>query len=325
MHRSLTAGRASAPGPPSASRWRRCSWRVGPMRPGIVVDRTPVPEIAAQWARRAGSAERGRLVSPDAAGRPDHLGGAGRLRRPRAWACCSSGLVRLRQRPDRPPRLRVALSRPAPGGEARPGQGARLLRAEPEPGVAGGPGRRPSLGTAGRRPRAGGGAGASGRGRPAPPQRRDAPAGSRPWPRCSACSARSSRRGGCWRDWRPRCRPRLGPALAAALTPLTAGVALAILALVAYDGLTGRVETLAGLSTAWGPRPSTPSRWRLPADSARASAGPTPAAARGHPTRSASRSPRPWPALAIATAMSAMRRPAERSRWSPVTACGSHP
>jgi biopolymer transport protein ExbB len=40
--------------------------------------------------------------------------------------------------------------------------------------------------------------------------------------------------------------PGWGPALAHALTPLTAGVALAILALVAYDGLTGRVETLAG-------------------------------------------------------------------------------
>jgi biopolymer transport protein ExbB len=40
--------------------------------------------------------------------------------------------------------------------------------------------------------------------------------------------------------------PAVGPALAAALTPLTAGVALAILALVAYDGLTGRVEKLAG-------------------------------------------------------------------------------
>jgi biopolymer transport protein ExbB len=41
--------------------------------------------------------------------------------------------------------------------------------------------------------------------------------------------------------------PALGPALAAALSPLTAGVALAILALVAYDGLTGRVEKLAGI------------------------------------------------------------------------------
>ena len=40
--------------------------------------------------------------------------------------------------------------------------------------------------------------------------------------------------------------PAVGPALATALTPLTAGVALAILALVAYDGLTGRVEKLAG-------------------------------------------------------------------------------
>jgi biopolymer transport protein ExbB len=40
--------------------------------------------------------------------------------------------------------------------------------------------------------------------------------------------------------------PAVGPALAAALSPLTAGVALAILALVAYDGLAGRVEKLAG-------------------------------------------------------------------------------
>lgn len=39
--------------------------------------------------------------------------------------------------------------------------------------------------------------------------------------------------------------PTWGPALASALAPLTAGVALAILALVAYDGLTGRVEALA--------------------------------------------------------------------------------
>jgi biopolymer transport protein ExbB len=37
----------------------------------------------------------------------------------------------------------------------------------------------------------------------------------------------------------------LGPALAGALGPLTAGVALAILALVFYDGLMGRVEALA--------------------------------------------------------------------------------
>jgi biopolymer transport protein ExbB len=40
--------------------------------------------------------------------------------------------------------------------------------------------------------------------------------------------------------------PAAGPALAAALSPLIAGVALAILAMVAYDGLTGRVEKLAG-------------------------------------------------------------------------------
>jgi biopolymer transport protein ExbB len=37
-----------------------------------------------------------------------------------------------------------------------------------------------------------------------------------------------------------------GPALATALSPLTAGVALAILSLVAYDGLMGRIEKLVG-------------------------------------------------------------------------------
>jgi biopolymer transport protein ExbB len=37
-----------------------------------------------------------------------------------------------------------------------------------------------------------------------------------------------------------------GPAMAGALAPLTAGVALAILALVAYDGLMGKVESLSG-------------------------------------------------------------------------------
>jgi biopolymer transport protein ExbB len=41
--------------------------------------------------------------------------------------------------------------------------------------------------------------------------------------------------------------PDWGPALAHALSPLTAAVALAILALVAYDGLSGRVEALAGV------------------------------------------------------------------------------
>ena len=46
-------------------------------------------------------------------------------------------------------------------------------------------------------------------------------------------------------DDRPRVDARvLGPALGAALSPLTAGVALAILALVVYDGLAGRIETL---------------------------------------------------------------------------------
>ena len=37
-----------------------------------------------------------------------------------------------------------------------------------------------------------------------------------------------------------------GPAMAEALAPLTAGVALATLALVAYDGLAGKVEALVG-------------------------------------------------------------------------------
>ena len=37
-----------------------------------------------------------------------------------------------------------------------------------------------------------------------------------------------------------------GPLVASALVPLTAGVGLAILALVAYDGLVGRIETLSG-------------------------------------------------------------------------------
>lgn len=37
-----------------------------------------------------------------------------------------------------------------------------------------------------------------------------------------------------------------GPAVATALTPLTAGVAIAILSLIAYDGLMGRIESLAG-------------------------------------------------------------------------------
>lgn len=37
-----------------------------------------------------------------------------------------------------------------------------------------------------------------------------------------------------------------GPLVASALAPLTSGVGLAILALVAYDGLVGRIETLSG-------------------------------------------------------------------------------
>jgi len=49
-----------------------------------------------------------------------------------------------------------------------------------------------------------------------------------------ALAAQGGTPGGAW-----------GPAVAQALGPLTAGVALAILALVAYDGLAGRVEALA--------------------------------------------------------------------------------
>ena len=37
-----------------------------------------------------------------------------------------------------------------------------------------------------------------------------------------------------------------GPALAAAITPLSTGLIIATLALVAYDGVQSRVETLAG-------------------------------------------------------------------------------
>ncbi len=44
----------------------------------------------------------------------------------------------------------------------------------------------------------------------------------------------------------PEASAMWGPALAGALSPLTAGVALAILALIAFDGLTGRVERLGG-------------------------------------------------------------------------------
>ena len=52
-----------------------------------------------------------------------------------------------------------------------------------------------------------------------------------------------------------------GPAIASALGPLTAGVAMAILSLVAYDGLMGRVEKLVGDLEKLAPRPSTQSPW----------------------------------------------------------------
>ena len=44
----------------------------------------------------------------------------------------------------------------------------------------------------------------------------------------------------------PAVSDRVGSALAAALTPLSAGIVIATLALVAYDGLLTRIEKLAG-------------------------------------------------------------------------------
>lgn len=72
----------------------------------------------------------------------------------------------------------------------------------------------------------------------------------------------------------------LGPALAPALGPLTAGVALAVLALVAYDGLAGRVEQLVGALDRVGAETIDAIALSLPADprpSAPAGPGPGPA------------------------------------------------
>jgi biopolymer transport protein ExbB len=68
--------------------------------------------------------------------------------------------------------------------------------------------------------------------------------------------------------------PAWGPALAGALTPLTAGVAIAILALVAYDGLAGRVETLTGMLDRVGAETIDAIALSLPADQRPSSPGP---------------------------------------------------
>ena len=52
-----------------------------------------------------------------------------------------------------------------------------------------------------------------------------------------------------------------GPALAAALSPLSAGIIIATLALVAYDGLHTRIENSPGLWIGLVPKPSMPSPW----------------------------------------------------------------
>jgi biopolymer transport protein ExbB len=57
-----------------------------------------------------------------------------------------------------------------------------------------------------------------------------------------------------------------GPTLAAALWPLTAGVAISILALIAYDGLAGRVESLAGTLDRIGAETIDAIAMSLPAD-----------------------------------------------------------
>ena len=54
-----------------------------------------------------------------------------------------------------------------------------------------------------------------------------------------------------------------GPALAAALSPLCAGIIIATLALVAYDGLLTRIENWPAHWTGSVPKPSMPSPWPL--------------------------------------------------------------
>ena len=150
---------------------------------------------------------------------------------------------------------------PASRRQARLRPGTRPLRAEPEPGGARGAGGGAALGATGRRPGAGRCAGASGRDRATAAQRRDlAPdrrADAAAWAFSARCSrsdvhskalsapaAADSARGDA--APRPRQRRRLGPGLAATLTPLSTGIVIATLSLVAYDGLLIRIEKLAG-------------------------------------------------------------------------------
>ena len=93
-----------------------------------------------------------------------------------------------------------------------------------------------------------------------------------------------------------------GPALGNSLIQLTSGVALAIVALVAYDGLVGgRVERLANaIDLAWGAsRPSTPIAMLVAVPEATTASRPVRSRVEGRisrsgaRTRSASRSPTP--------------------------------
>ena len=115
--------------------------------------------------------------------------GTGRPRPPsasRPAACVACGLLgslTLLERiaPAPPPpgpagRLPEAAQGPDGGRQARPRQGARPLRAEPEPGVARGPGGGQAVGTPDGRPRTRHDPGLPGRVRPAPAERRHPPA-----------------------------------------------------------------------------------------------------------------------------------------------------
>ncbi len=66
------------------------------------------------------------------------------------------------------------------------------------------------------------------------------------------------------------------PAIAAALGPVTAGVAMAILSLVAYDGLMGRVEKLVGSLERLGAETVDAISLAVPSESARSIATPSP-------------------------------------------------
>ena len=66
------------------------------------------------------------------------------------------------------------------------------------------------------------------------------------------------------------------PAIAAALGPVTAGVAMAILSLVAYDGLMGRVEKLVGSLERLGAETVDAISLAVPPESARSMASPSP-------------------------------------------------